>query len=256
MIRCDIKSFYDKIYTHYIFNDVTTNQEIDKPLSYMNSGKTAGIIMGNYISLFCAEILLKKISSRFDERIKEQGLNCNFSYFSDDFYIFTLEKDKYMIIKLFDEILEEFQLEKNEAKIKTFDYLKYTCEDVIEKYWKIITRKCKSQQHTQVLKIIKGSLNYNNNLFFTNQLIYRLNKLDDYKKKRVFIVNFFKSEFFRSIDFSKTYFDDYNYHQILYLIKKFPEIVLYINSILDSFDIFKSRDFINKIKKTSYYLFL
>ena len=120
----------------------------------------------------------------------------------------------------------------NEEKIRTFNYLEYTCEDVIEKYWKIITRKCKSQQFTQSLKIMKGKLDYNNNLFFTNQLIYRLNKLDDYRKQRVFIVNFFKSEFFRNIDFDKTYFDDYNYHQLLYLIKKFPEIVLYISSIL------------------------
>ena len=247
LIRCDIKSFYDKIYTHYIFNDVTTNQEIDKPLSHMNLGKTAGIIMGNYISLYCAEVLSKKISLRFKERIEEIGIDCDFSYFSDDFYIFTLKNDKDIIIKLFDEVLEEFQLEKNEEKIRTFNYLEYTCEDVIEKYWKIITRKCKNQQFTQSLKIMKGKLDYNNNLFFTNQLIYRLNKLDDYRKQRVFIVNFFKSEFFRNIDFDKTYFDDYNYHQLLYLIKKFPEIVLYISSIFDSFDIFKSKDFVDRI---------
>ena len=102
-------------------------------------------------------------------------------------------------------------------------------------------------EFTQSLKIMKGKLDYNNNLFFTNQLIYRLNKLDDYRKQRVFIVNFFKSEFFRNIDFDKTYFDDYNYHQLLYLIKKFPEIVLYISSIFDSFDIFKSKDFVDII---------
>lgn len=61
----------------------------------------------------------------------------------------------------------------------------------------------------------------NNNLFFTNQLIYRLNKLEDYRKKRVFIVNFFKSAFFRTIDFRITYFNEYNYHQILYLINTY-----------------------------------
>ena len=89
--------------------------------------------MCNYISLYCAEVLSKKISSRFEEKIKEIGIDCDFSYFSDDFYIFTLKNDKDRIIKLFDEILEEFQLEKNEDKIITFNYLEYTCEDVIEK---------------------------------------------------------------------------------------------------------------------------
>ena len=148
---------------------------------------------------------------------------------------------------MFDEVLEEFGLEKNEIKVEFYDYLTYTCNDVIEKYWKIITRKSKSQQFSQNTKIALGKLKYNNNLFFTNQLIYRLNKLDDYRKKRVFIVNFFKGEFFRNIDFSRTYFNDYNYHQILYLIKEFPEIILYIDKILNSFEQFRSEDFINQI---------
>ena len=247
LIRCDIKSFYDNIYTHYIFNDVTNDSYIDKPLSHMNSGRTGGIIMGNYISLFVAELISKKISSKFENRINDLGLDCNFSYFSDDFYIFTSKDNKDNVIKLFDEVLEEFGLEKNEDKLEVFDYLKYTNEDVIEKYWKKITRECKNQQYKQGIEITLQKRNYNNNLFFTNQLIYRLNKLGDYRKKRVFIVNFFKSAFFRAIDFSNTYFNEYNYHQILYLIKEFPEISLYIDNIFDSFEEFKSLEFINKI---------
>lgn len=247
LIRCDIKSFYDNIYTHYIFNDVTSDLHIDKPLSHMNCGRTGGIIMGNYISLFVAELLSKKISSRFENRINELGLDCDFSYFSDDFYIFTSNDNKDKVIKIFDEVLEEFRLEKNEDKLEVFDYLKYTNEDVVEKYWKIITRECKNQQYKQGIEIAKGVRKYNNNLFFTNQLIYRLNKLEDYRKKRVFIVNFFKSAFFRTIDFRSTYFNEYNYHQLLYLIKEFPEISLYIGNILDSFEEFKSLEFINKI---------
>lgn len=247
LIRCDISSFYDTIYTHYIFNAITNDKKIDKPISHMYGGRTAGIIMGNYISLYLAELFLAKVSKRLETRIKESNLNCNFSYFSDDFYFFALKNDKDKVIKLFDDVLEEFQLKKNNEKIKVYDYLEYTSEDVIEKYWKIITRKCKQQQHEQKLKIASEKLTYNNNLFFTNQLIYRLNKLEDYRKKRVFIVNFFKSQFFRGIDFSKTYLDKYNYHQILYLIKNYPEIVLYIDSILDAFDEFKSPNFIEHI---------
>jgi enolase len=134
LIRCDIKSFYDNIYTHYISYDVTNDLYIDKPLSHMNHGRTGGIIMGNYISLFVAELLSKKISDRFENRIVEFGLDCNFSYFSDDFYIFTSKDNKDKVIKLFAEVLEEFGLEKNEDKLEMLDYLKYTNEDVIEKY--------------------------------------------------------------------------------------------------------------------------
>lgn len=247
LIRCDIKSFYDNIYTHYIFNDVTSDLYIDKPLSHMNNGRTGGIIMGNYISLYVAELLSKKISAKFEDRIIELGLECDFSYFSDDFYIYTSKENMDKVIMLFDEVLEEFGLEKNEDKLEIFDYLKYTSEDVIEKYWKKITRECKNQQYIQGIEITNGVRKYDNNLFFTNQLIYRLDKLDDYRKKRVFIVNFFKSAFFRIIDFSDTYLNKYNYHQILYLIKEFPEISLYIDNILDSFEEFKSIEFINKI---------
>ena len=249
LIKCDIKSFYDNIYTHYIFKDDTNNTDIDKPLSHMNNGRTGGIIMGNYISLYVAEVFSKKLSFRFKQRIRELGLNCDFSYFSDDFYIYTYKEDKDKVLYLFDEVLEEFSLEKNEDKVEFFDYLKYTGEDVIEKYWKIITTLSQNQQANHKEKIRKGDLQCDYNLFFTNQLIYRLNKLENYKKRRIFIVNFFKSEFFQCINFSKTCLLEYNYHQILYLIKEFPEIVLYINNILKEKDFyqFRSGDFIKKI---------
>lgn len=64
------------------------------------------------------------------------------------------------MIKIFDEVLEEFGLSKNEDKLEVFDYLKYTNEDVIEKYWKIITKECKNQQYKQGLEIAKGVRKY------------------------------------------------------------------------------------------------
>ena len=243
LIRCDIKSFYENIYTHYILNDLTNDEKIDKPLSHLNNGRTGGIIMGNYISLYMAELLSKKISQKFKDKLKSVNIDCFFSYFSDDFYIFCSKDNKEKVLDLFDETLEEYSLNRNENKVNTFDYLEYTNDDKIEKYWKIITSKCKLQQYNQLKKIEKGELVYDNNLFFTNQLIYRLNKIADYKKQKVFIVNFFKSEFFRKTNFKKTNFAPYNYHQLLYLIKKFPEIVLYIDNIIDSFEAFKSSSF-------------
>lgn len=247
LLRFDIKSFYEKIYTHYILNDLTDDRNVDKYLSHMNNGRTAGIIMGNYISLFMAELLSKKISKSFEEKLMEKGIKCYFSYFSDDFYIYVDKNYVDYVTDIFDEVLEKYDLTKNEDKIKIYDYLKYTNDDKIEKYWKIITSKCSRQQYSQGIKINKGKLKYNNNLFFTNQLIYRLNKLEDYRLKRVFIINFFKSKFFRKIDFSNTYINKYNYHQILYLIKEFPEIILYIDKILNSFEEFKNDEFKNTI---------
>ena len=246
LIRCDIKSFYKNIYTHYIFNDLTNVS--DRPIYCLNNGRTAGLIMGNYLSLFSAELLSAKISSKLEEKISDSKIKCEFSYFSDDFYFFTNYENKEKVINIFDEVLEKFDLEKNEEKVKIYDYLSYTNDDIIEKFWKKLTRESKEQQYEHLKEIEQKKRKYDNNLFITNQLVYRLNKLDEYKKKRVFIVNFFKSNFFRNIDFRNTFLSKYNYHQILYLIREFPEIILYISKIFDSFDEFKSEKFINTIK--------
>ena len=252
LLRYDIKSFYENIYTHYIFNDKTIDKYVDKPLSHLYNGRTAGIVMGNYISLFSAEVLLKRISENFQSKIESENINCYFSYFSDDFYIFVNKNDVEKITSLFDETLEKFNLVRNIYKIVKYNYLEYSNNDKIEKYWKTITRECKNQQNYQNYLKLTGELKFDNNLFFTNQLIYRLNKLDDYREKRVFIINFFKSKFYRNIDFSKTIICGYNYHQILFLIKQFPEICLYIDNLIDNIEEFKSEDFKEKIK--SFYL--
>ncbi len=241
LLRYDIKSFYDNIYTHYIFKGISNDNISDSSLFRMYSGRTSGIIMGNYISLYAAEVLSSKISSELKSRL--ENVDCYFSYFSDDFYIFVNHSDKERVTKIFDEVLEKFNLNKNEEKIKIYDYLSYTNDNVIEKYWKTIAKIIREKKYYQSLEIASGKLEKNNNLGFTNQLIYRLNKLDEYKKQKVFIVNFFKSRFFRKIDFSNTYFNEYIYHQILFLIKKFPEILLYIDSIIDSFEEFKNNSF-------------
>lgn len=245
LIRCDIKSFYENIYTHYIYNDLTSKKNVDKKLSHLYNGRTGGIIMGNYISLYSAEYLSTKISNDLSKSFEESKLNCAFSYFSDDFYLFANKNDIRNAIDIFDKVLGKYNMTRNENKTEYYDYLSYTSHDVLEKYWKIIARKSIAQRKNQSENDDGKKLN--NNLFITNQLIYRLEKIDEYRLKRVFIINFFKSKFFRSINFNKTYFDNYNYHQILYIIKKFPEVVLYIDSILDSFEKFKSTDFKNKI---------
>lgn len=264
LVRVDIKSFYQNIYTHYIF-DSATNRSIDKPLSKMNNGRTGGIIMGNYISLYFAELFSSKISHDLKESFVRHNIECEFSYFSDDFYLFCDVKDLNKVIEIFDKVLEKYDLEKNNEKLEILDYISYTEKDLIEKYWKFITKECRNQQFSQAEKNKERVLDgkeplQNNNLFFTNQLIYRLKKLDNYKEQRVFIVNFFKSKFFHKIDFSNTFFQDYNFHQICYLIKKFPEIIIYIDNVIQAFNIFES-DYFKEIAlsyfknslKTSYH---
>ena len=124
LIRCDIKSFYENIYTHYIFNDLTSDNMVDKRLSHLYNGRTGGIIMGNYISLYAAEYLSAKISKVFSTYIQENKLDCIFSYFSDDFYIFVNKEDTTKILKIFDEVLEKFNMSRNETKTEYYDYLK------------------------------------------------------------------------------------------------------------------------------------
>lgn len=252
LIRMDIKSFYKNLYTHYIFRDISSDLFIDKPLSRLNFGRTGGIIMGNYLSLYFAELFSKNISDDLIQYFDDYAIDCEFSYFSDDFYFFCNKENIDNVINAFDKVLEKYDLEKNDEKVEIIDYLKYTSEDCIEKYWKTITTNIKAEiynktQQNNKLKEEGKKPQLYNNLFFTNQLIYRIGKINNFKKEKVFIVNFFKSEFFNTIDFSKTYFDDFNYHQICYILKKYPESILYINNIINGFEAFKSNDFKNLI---------
>ena len=54
LLKVDIKEYYGRIYTHYI--DLENHNE--QYLSNMNLGATNGLIMGNYLSLYFAEVNL------------------------------------------------------------------------------------------------------------------------------------------------------------------------------------------------------
>lgn len=56
LIKLDIKDFYGKLYSHYL----PKGQLKDNVFTSMNNGRTGGIIMGNYLSLYFAENALKK----------------------------------------------------------------------------------------------------------------------------------------------------------------------------------------------------
>ena len=101
----------------------------DEPLAWLNNGRTSGLLMGNYLSLYFAEYLLSRISNELQENIEADSLNCVFKYFSDDFYFFCNNDDIEKVLNLFDKVLAEYDFVRNEKKkIWTYEtYNTYNC---------------------------------------------------------------------------------------------------------------------------------
>ncbi|MCW6110143.1 hypothetical protein [Clostridium sporogenes] len=215
LLKLDIKGYYERIYTHDIQFD---NVGDENYLTNLNLGNTNGLIMGNYISLYFAEKYLKDVSNEIENMIRDEEVECSFSYFSDDFYFFCNIEDNKKIIKIFDTALEKFNLERNDGKIETWTYLSYNNYHLMEKYWKKIRAESKSRYDQN---------RDDNNLYFTNQLIYRMSNLDDDKLKRTFLNTFFKSTFFQQSDIKKYDVEEFNCHQLSYIFKFSPETMLY-----------------------------
>lgn len=102
----------------------------------MNFGATNGLIMGNYLSLYFAEQYLMKISQEIETSLAAQGIVCEYTYFSDDFYFFCNKNDNNKIIQIFDSILDKFDLDRNSSKFELWDYEKFNSYNVIARYWK------------------------------------------------------------------------------------------------------------------------
>ena len=84
LLKLDINEYYGKIYTHYL--DLDNYSLMDNVLSSLYNGRTSGLLMGNYLSLYFAEYVLSKISQELQDYIDGNNINCEFNYFSDDFY--------------------------------------------------------------------------------------------------------------------------------------------------------------------------
>lgn len=213
LLRLDIKEFYGRIYTHYL--DLLGKENF---LTNMNMGATNGIIMGNYVSLYFAEQHLAKISEDISSEIRANHIDSEFCYFSDDFYFFCNKKDNDTIIRIFDAVLDSYDLQRNTDKIETWDYPKYNDYNVVERFWKKVISTCNTTRQPEVKK----------RLVFINQLIYRVSRLADNKQRRTFINGFFRTKYFREDqDYTKYEFKDYDYHQLCYLFRLCPETLLY-----------------------------
>ena len=149
LLKVDIKEYYGRIYTHYLDYQGCVEQY----LTNMNRGATNGLIMGNYISLYFAELNLKHISRDLERYMERDGLNCEFSYFSDDFYFFCNKRDVEQVIEIFDMVLEKYGLERNEFEKEIWTYETFNNYNLVERYWKRIIVYC-LQNSTNKLIII------------------------------------------------------------------------------------------------------
>lgn len=213
LIQLDIKEYYGRIYTHKI--DFSNHEE--RYLSNMNCGATNGLLMGNYLSLYFAERNLAEISCSLEEEISQISIDCTFSYFSDDFYFFCNKEDNEKVIAVFDKVLEEFDLERSDKK-KIWTYQNFNNHNLVARYWKQTIAHCNIR-----FKPEKDD----NKLYFINQMVYRISKLEDDKLKKIFINNIFKIRYFRNLPLENFQVKDYDYHQLCFLLKFSPESMLY-----------------------------
>ena len=226
LLKIDIKEYYGRIYTHYL--DYQGCRE--GYLTNMNLGATNGLIMGNYLSLYFAELNLKNISTDIENEIDKKNIDCKFSYFSDDFYFFCNKRDTDKIIKIFDSVLEKYELERNEAKKELWTYETFNNHNLVARYWKKTIAYCNQNFNKD---------KDDNKLYFINQIIYRISQLQDDKHKKVFINNFFKTRYFRELDLDRYKVKNYDYHQLCFLFKYSPEVLLYS---IDKFNSMKAFD--------------
>ncbi|WP_282745010.1 hypothetical protein [Peptostreptococcus stomatis] len=231
LLKVDINEYYGHIYTHdlKVINDNTLT---DQPFTALNYGATNGVIMGNYLSLYFAEYLSSLISEELQKNINNKSINCLYNYFSDDFYFFCNESDIESILNIFDLVLEKFDFVRKKKK-ELWTYESYNSYNILTRYWKATVRAWNLEVLKEFERCNKlGNTEIEHKYSFINQLLYRLSKIQDEKSKRGFIVNFFKTNHFQTCDYSKYKIQAYNLHQLLFLIKKAPESLLYISHII------------------------
>lgn len=224
LLILDIKNFYGGIYLHdfnFSFDD-----KKEQCIGAFNSGRTNGLLLGNYLSLYLAELYLRKIEDELDNEINTKAIDCKYEYFSDDFYFFCYDKDIDKIKQIFIKVLDNHDLYMNSQKIEVLDFNNYSKNNNLDKIWKKIIKDSEEKISHSIQSATKKYLP-----FFT-QLNYRLSQIKESKYKRVFLVNFFKTQFFYELDTTKYILSESDFNYICYIYKFMPECIIYsINKI-------------------------
>ncbi len=245
LLMLDIKSFYGRIYTHDL--DVINNMgdNMDSRLASLNRGRTNGLLLGSYVSLFLAETFLLDIEKELDEELKKEDINCQYEYFSDDFYFFCNNKDIEVIKKIFIKVLNAHDMELNDSKTAILDFEEYSKNNNLEKLWKKIIKVSieKDEENRKSKKT-----NKNHPAFFT-QLVYRLSQINEFKYKRVFLTNFFRTSYFNDIIPSQYTLSDNDFNYICYIYKVAPESIIYSLTKILKMDGFNKRKFKEFVKE-------
>lgn len=227
LIRLDVKEYYGRIYTHYI--DFMGHEE--RYISNLNLGATNGLLMGNYLSLYFAEKNLTAISNDIACLIQEENIECEFSYFSDDFYFFCNKENNERVITIFDQVLEKYELERSDKK-EIWTYETFNNYNLVARYWKKLVAHCNIRYDGE---------KDNNKLYFINQIVYRMSKLENEKLKKVFINNVFKIKYFRELELENFQVKKYDYHQLCFIMKYSPEAMLYMADRFSEMESFENQ---------------
>lgn len=248
LLVLDIKSFYGRIYTHDLGYDGSNSKKLERRVGSLNNGRTNGLLMGSYLSLYLAEVILEKIEANLDEELKNQGVDCHYEYFSDDFYFFCNNSDVEKIKEIFSNVLNSYELEINYEKISIYDFEEYTQNNNLDKLWRTII-----SQAERVDSCAKHHPKKTHPSFFT-QLVYRLNQIKELKYKRIFLSNFFKTHYFSNFEPNIYVLSESDFNHICYIYKLMPETILYSLHKLKSmqgFDMIKFKDFLRTRFKSS-----
>lgn len=184
----DIRNFYNSIYTHSFEKIKCGNATfgfIDEHIRYMNSCKTKGFLLGNILSLICANELLEALISKISLELNCQEIYHDISYFSDQIYIKHNVGFKSEVEKIVKNILAQdyFEFLLAEEKTKVFSYEQFTKNKIFEHYSEKIMNigLCKKRSIDLEFKDLKKEtdqektkLNTNNILHFFNLLIEQL----------------------------------------------------------------------------------
>jgi len=140
LYELDISNCFGSIYTHSIawsihgkefakehliskkYEDEFSNK-FDKIMRDSNDGETNGILIGNELSRIFAEIILQKVDSLLEERIKKEHNKEQYKIcrYVDNYYIFHNNQEfKNKIKEYLTEFLYEYKLTINENKIKEY----------------------------------------------------------------------------------------------------------------------------------------